>query len=178
MARNSTWTNSDGLVVGYGTHSSDDNVLAVNPERGAYKTASLMFNGVGLPVTGSITTANIPPQAIFLKRGSHIKSAKLVVQTAFTSGGAPTLTIGTHKADATADVAAGILSAAALATINTVGQVTVCAGTLVNGTIAAGATADADVTIVVSAGTATYTAGRAMLVIEYSEPDFNQTVLA
>src|SRR6185295_2230329 len=120
MARQNTWSNSDGLVVGFGTHTSDNNVLAVTSEKGPFKTAQMLITGVGLPVTGSITTANLPPQAVFLKRGSRITRAHFEVVTAFTSGGTPTLTVGTHKADATADVAAGVMSAIAMTAIDAI----------------------------------------------------------
>jgi hypothetical protein len=176
MPRQNTWVNSDGLVVGFGTHSSDNMVPAVTSEKGAVKTMQMLI--VGTQVPSSWTSSTVPPQAAQIKRGSYIQRAKLVVQQVFTSGGAATLSIGTYSPTATTDVAAGLLSAAALTTIDAVGEVSVLAGTLVNGTIAVGATSDSDVIILPIFGTAAFTAGRAVLTVEYVEPDYNLTIAA
>lgn len=176
MPRQNTWSNSDGLVVGFGTHTSDNMVPAVTSEKGAVKTMQMLI--VGTQVPASWTSATVPPQGVLIKRGSFIQRAKLVVQTAFTSGGAGTLSIGTYSPAAVTDVAAGLLSAAALATINTVGAVSVLAGTLVNGVLPLGGTSDSDVLILPIFGTAAFTAGKAVLTVEYVEPDYNLTIAA
>lgn len=178
MARGATWTNSDGLVVGFGTHSSDNTVSAVT-EDSAVKTLVVQITGTELVDTFAAT--NIKPQDATIKRGSVIRAATLLVTEAFTSGGAATLDIGTWskgKATEVVDVAAGILSGAAITTIDAIGEVSRCGGTLVASTISCGATSDSDVVIAPSWGTAAFTAGKATLTIEYIEPRFIDPVLA
>lgn len=172
MARGSTWTNSDGLVVGFGTHTSDNSVMGDN-EDGAVKTLQVQI--VGTELVDTFAATNIKPQDATIKRGSVIRAATLVVTEVFTSGGAATLDIGTWskgKATEVVDVANGILAAAAITTIDAVGEVSRCAGTLVASTISCGATSDSDVVIAPSYNTAAFTAGKATLTIEYIEPKF------
>lgn len=178
MSRNSTWTNADGLVVGFGTHTVDNGVPSVTAGRGSVKTMTFKFNGIDLVTTGSVVAGTQLPQSAVIRRGSIIQRAKLQTVVAFTSGGAATLSIGTFKdgAAGTVDVAAGISSALAITTIDAVGETVVCAGTLVNGTIPLGATSDSDVVVIPSWGTAAFTAGSAVLTIEYIEPQYDATL--
>lgn len=176
MARQNTWTNSDGLVVGFGTHSVDNNVPAEDANGGAFKVAKLFITGTALEDT--VTVASLPPQSLRLPRGTTIKSAKFQVVVPFTSGGAATLDIGTFAADATADDADGIDAAIALTAIDAIGEVVVCDGALVNGTIPAGATSNSEVIIAASYNAAVYTAGTGILTVEYSLPDYNKTIAA
>lgn len=173
MPRERTYTNADGLILGYGTHTPDNAVPAVAAERGVRKTMEMLITGTELELT-TATAASLHPQGAIIKRGSLIKNATFTPTVAFTSGGAATLTIGTYKVGTigTVDVAAGITSATAITAIDAIGETVVCAGTLVNGTIAVGATSDSDVEIVAIAGTAAFTAGKGILVIEYIEPNF------
>jgi len=172
MPRQNTWTNSDGLVVGFGTHTPDNAVPGVVAERGSRKTVSFLITGTELELT-TATAASLNNQGVVLKRGSLIKSATIVPTVAFT-GSSSTLTIGTYKVNdiGTVDVAAGIDSAVALTAIDAIGETVICDGTLVNGTIAVGATSNSDVQIVCIAGTAAFTAGKAIVTIEYIEPQF------
>jgi hypothetical protein len=176
MPRNATWTNSDGLVVGFGTHSVDNNVPAEDAGNGSVKVAKLLITGTSLEDT--VTVTSLPPQAIRLKRGARITRAFLQVVTAFTSGGSATLDIGTFATDATADDADGIDAAVALTAIDAIGEMVTCDGALVGGAVAAGATANSDVVIAASYNTAAFTAGTAILTVEYVEPDFNKTIAA
>ena len=93
---------------------------------------------------------------------SLIKSAYLVVGTAFTSGGAATLELGTELTDGTASDANGLdtLAVAAL----TAGSWHVLAGALVGDTVGV-----ADVQVSIDDATATFTAGTGRLVVEYME---------
>jgi len=102
----------------------------------------------------------------FIPAGSFIVSANLVVTSAFTSGGAATLTIGAYEQDGSVVDANGIDDAVALAAIGA-NKAVACDGALVGGTATVGAT---DVYIEAYYGTAAYTAGEAKLVIEYIEP--------
>jgi hypothetical protein len=176
MARQNTWTNQDGLIVGFGTHSVDNNVPAEDAGNGSVKVAKLLITGTALEDT--VTVASLPPQSVRIKRGARITRAFLQVVTAFTSGGAATLDIGTFAADATADDADGIDAAVALTAIDAIGEMVSCDGALVGATVAAGATSNSDVIIAASYNTAAFTAGTAILTVEYVEPDFNKTIAA
>ncbi len=173
MPRERTWSNNDGLVVGFGTHTEDNRVPAVTAERGSgLKTLKVFIVGTALEDVGSVTAASFYPQSARLKRGARIRSAHFQVHEVFTSGGAATLTIGTYKAQTpgTVDDQDGIDATVAIAAINGIGEIVVCDGALVNGTIPVGATSDSDVEIVATRATAAFTAGTGTLTIEYEEP--------
>lgn len=179
MARGSTWTNSDGLVVGFGAHTKDNDIPVVTSGGGSVKTMVMQIIGVDLPDTYAAT--DTAPQSARIKRGSTIVDAVFVVDVAFTSGGAATLDIGTWsigKATEVVDVANGIDAAVALTAIDAVGKTVQCDGTLVNGTIPVGATCDSDVVIAPSYNTAAFTAGKGTLTIQYIEPAFTDPLAA
>lgn len=182
MPRERTWTNKDGLIVGFGTHTSDNGVPAVTSERGAKKTLTFVINASTLEATGSLTAASIAPQAVVIKRGAYIHSAKLVVSEAFSTGSSPTLTIGTFKYDdvTTVDDADGVDATIAATALDTVGEVVSCDGALVgpsSGVTTVGAVSNSDVVIVPSYGTAAFTTGKAILTLEYTEPNFGLSVI-
>ena len=95
-----------------------------------------------------------------------IKKATLHVIELFTSGGAVTLDIGLYESDGTVIDLDGIDAVIALAAINEVGERVLCDGALVDNTGGIGAAAGQ---VVAVEGTSTFTAGRAVLVIEYVE---------
>lgn len=167
MSRGSTWTNPDGLVVGFGTHSVDDAVPGVT---GTGNTKIYSMEVVGTDLVDTIALANIAPQAARIPRGSLIKSATFQVVEAFTSGGAATLDLGTFGTSVV-DVADGIDADIALAAINAIGEIVVCNGALVGGTVPAGATANEDVFLTASYETAVFTAGKGILKVEVVLPD-------
>ncbi len=178
MSRSSTWSNSDGLAVGFGTHTKDNDVSAVTSERGSVKTVVMEINGTSVPSTWA--AANVQPQGVLIPRGSIIVDATFQVVTAFTSGGAATLNIGTYGGAAftTADDIDGIDAAVAVAAIDAIGETVQCDGALVNTTVAVGATADTDVVLGYNYGTAAYTAGKGILTVMYIEPSGGNTIAA
>lgn len=179
MARGSTWTNSDGLVVGFGTHTVDNDVPSVTSGGGSVKTMVVQIVGIDLPDTYAAT--DTPPQAATIRRGSLITSAVFVVDEAFTSGGAATLDIGTWSKGLATDVvddAGGIDAAVALTAIDAIGEAVICNGALVGGTVAVGATANGDCVIAPSYNTAAFTAGKGTLTIQYIEPAFSDSLAA
>jgi hypothetical protein len=89
----------------------------------------------------------------------------LIVTTAFTSGGAATLTLGLQQKDGTIIDADGIDATIALAAL-AANLAVACDGALVDGTATVGS---ADAYLSVIYGTAAYTAGAAKLVLEYIE---------
>ena len=181
MSRNSTWTNPDGLVVGFGPHSKDDIVPRVIAGPGHVKTLIMEITGASLTATAPAIT-DFPPQASKIKRGSRIISAAFVPTATFV-GATAVLNIGTYRdtSDVTvfADAANGIMTAANGAVANlALGAVQVCSGTLVNTSIVAGATADTDVYIGAFSTVAAFTAGIGILTITYIEPTYDVTRFA
>lgn len=175
MSRQATWTNDDGLIVGFGRHTSDNDVAGAEGGRGKFKTITVELNGADI-TTQTATDATIPPQAAQIKRGSVIRSATLTATSAWTSTG--TLNIGTwgrgtldtpvvddlDGIDATIDVSSALAAA---------GDTVQCDGALVNGAVTAGETSNSDVVISVGWATSTMTDGTAVLVVEYYEPAYD-----
>lgn len=179
MARGSTWTNSDGLQVPFGKHTADNSVPAVTAADGGVKVMVMEIVGTELVDTYAATNTN--PAAPVIRRGSAILSAKLQVTEAFTSGGAATLDIGTWSkglATEVVDDADGIDVAIAITAIDAIGDVVVCDGALVNGVVPVGATANGDCVLAPSYNTAAFTAGKALLIVQYVEPMYSADVAA
>ena len=171
MARDATWTNSDGLVVGFGTHSVDNDVSAVRG--GTEKTLEVEYDLVDLADTFAAT--NVKPQDVIIPRGSVFVEGYLTTLVAATSGGAGTLDIGTWGVNASTPVvddADGLVADVTIAEMTSIGEVHVLDGALIAtaGTTAAGAISDSDVVIAPSYETAAFTAGRVRLTLKYIVP--------
>lgn len=156
-----SYTNADGLRVLTGTDKGALGGEGVTT-RGVRQT--LVVDLTGTAIGSSFGASNIDALAPTLPANCIIVNADLVVTTAFTSGGAATLTIGTYNAAGTAVDADGIDATVALGAINTDGYVVQCDGAQVNGTVTVGG---ADVYVGAIYGTAAFTAGAAKLIIEY-----------
>lgn len=178
MARNATWTNDDGLVVGFGTHSEDNNVAGVTQSSGGRVTVKQEITLADLADTFAAT--NVDPQAVRIPRGSVITNAYLEVKVAAV-GASATLDIGTWGvglATEVVDDADGIVADASTAELNAIGEVHICDGALVAssgntaaaGVVCVGATSDSDVVIAPSYETAAFTAGVVLLHVEYIPP--------
>lgn len=175
MSRGNLWENSDGLAVGFGTHSEDNDVAAVVGGTGAVKTAVVTLKAAtALEAITALTVASFPPQTITIPRGSRILEASFQVTTGFTTAASGTLNIGTNtgRADGayTADDENGIDAAIAITALNAIGAVVACDGALVAGVTSAGAAATADVQLCFSYSTGVYTAGAGVLTVRYIEP--------
>jgi hypothetical protein len=171
MSRAATWTNKDGLVVGFGTHSEDNEILTKVGGTGADATYKIDIVGVNLVDT--YAAANTPPQSAVIPRGSYIKSATLHVTEAFTSTGSATLDIGlwTHGlATDVVDDADGIDVDIALTAIDALGDVVLCDGAVVGALVPVGRTGDGDCVVAPSYETAVFTAGKATLTLEVILP--------
>ena len=179
MSRNATWTNKDGLIVGFGTHSEDNDVLAV-VEGGTVKTYTIeLSDATALEDTDAITVASMPPQNVHIPRGSYIQKASFVVTTIFTSEGSATLDIGTYKAGGDGsssgdDVAAGIDADIALTALDAIGDAVACDGSLVGGVLPCGQICDDDVVVVFGFEAAAFTAGAGVLTLEVLVPHGSQ----
>ena len=150
------YTNSDGLQQHYGTRAVSQGA-GEKTGTAFTKTITLDFDGVGLVDTTPI----IDRSQARLPKGAYIKSVTLLVENAFTSGGAATLDVGTFKAsDGTVLDIDGFIAASAVAGL-TAGADIADAGAQV-GTIIA-----EDTYIVPTYNTAVFTAGKGRLVVEY-----------
>lgn len=162
MARGNTWTNNDGLQVGFGTRDTNN------------------FEGASIRTTGRVnqlvielgfgnfpTSAGTAPSSKEFKipAGSLIQSSSLVVSSAFVGG--TSIGIGLKNSAGTDIDADGIDAAIATAVVNAVGKVVQNDGALVGGVLTVG-TADAYLSSVI---VGTYTAGRGTLTIEYVLPE-------
>jgi len=116
-----------------------------------------------LPVVSAddATVQSIPANA-------WIEQAILHVKTAFTSGGAATMSIGLYQSDGTVIDLDGIDVDIALAAINADAERVLCDGALVANTAGVGSAAG-QVVVVESSGANPYTAGEAELVIRYHD---------
>ena len=158
--RGATWSNPDGLVVGFGTHKVMKQGSAAKNYAGAggVKTASVTFNYKDAAGTGG--TVNVPVPA-----DSTVLGVTLVVGTAWAGG--TKLEVGLTGGDVD-----GFLTAAQGATAElTAGRRIVGAGALLVDDPAAASTdgyeigTSADTVDVLLTGT--FTAGDATLVVTY-----------
>lgn len=164
--RGSSWTNSDGLVIGFGTNKA---ARAGAPNKtggnasGGVKSASVTFNYADMNAcNGAGGTVNVPVPA-----GSRIVGVKVVCHTAWTATGTNTFEVG---------LTGGDVDAFMTTTVGTSGSMT--AGAVLNGDGVSlfGATdtaasemytfAAAD-TIDIVTGMADWTGGTASLVVTY-----------
>lgn len=176
MSRNNTHT-FDGLVVGYGTHSLDNDVTAV-------------FQGANGEVTFSQeivladlvdTAADISrPQDHVIPRGSIFLRAEVQAIVGATTGSTSTLDIGTWSrglATEVVDDMDGLVKSASSTdtTLANIGDVNIGDGDLIadsadSGLAVAGAISNSDVVITASWGTAVFTGGKIRLTVTYRPP--------
>lgn len=182
MSASTYSTNADGLMQHYGTQDSKVPRNAVIGGGGSIKRIVYYLKATEIDtLSGSLLgTDKQFYNAPVIKAGSLILSSNLYVTTGFTSGGAATLTIGTYVASGvgstsamTPDDADGIDATIALAAMSNVGEKVVNDGAQV--TSSAGISSDAkigssDVVVGCVYGTAVYTAGEAVLILEVYEP--------
>lgn len=160
------WTNEDGLKVPFNLAS------AKQQESGATAVAAtrqmiIYYNSQDV---GDLETAgNTSGREAFIPGNAYITRASFLVDTAFTSGGSTTLTIGLAEADGTAIDADGIDATIAKTALDAVGDVVACDGALVAGVLQAGGASGASKEAYVYFTTASgpWTAGSGRLVIEY-----------
>lgn len=156
-----SYTNADGLRVLTG---SDQGAIKY---QGTAATGMRQVLVVDLPdftaIGSSFGSSNIDVQNPYIPAGSVILSATLLIQTAATSGGSATLTIGTYNAAGTAIDADGIDATIALTAIDGDGDTVRCDGAH----LTVGGYVSANAYIGAIYGTAAFTAGKAKLYIEY-----------
>ena len=165
MTRKATWTNSDGLVVGF-VPSYNERTGNVHRNEGGMagaKSASVWFDYAAMNAcNGAGGTVNVPVPA-----GARILNVRIVVGTAWTSTGTNTAEVGLTGGDTD-----GFITATVLTTANfTAGAVLNGDGVLLFGATDTGAselwaTATAD-TVDLLSNHADWLTGDATLVVTY-----------
>jgi len=173
MSRDATWSNKDGLVVGFGAHSDDSEVAAVVSSANGRVVVQREIVGVNLVNTYSAT--QFLPQEHVIPRGSVIIRATLQVLVAFTSLDAATLDIGLFTkglATDVVDVADGLVADMSIAELTSIGEVHILDGAQIgtSGQTAVGYTGLGDCVIAPSWEAFVHTAGKALLTVEYIPP--------
>jgi hypothetical protein len=149
MARQNTWTNEDGLVVGFGTRDTVNGDAGEVHTLGLVKQLKIDVNVADLDVTGAVPTAHnfqIPADAAIL-------SATLVTNEAFDQA----VEVGTKTVDGVVSDKDGLIATGAHA----VDLVVAGAGTQIE------TKALTDLYITVEATAAAPTTGRGQLLVEY-----------
>ncbi len=175
MSRNATHT-FDGLVVGYGTHSADNDTPAVQAGSGIVVVETEII-GVNIPDTASATNGIATPQAHIIPRGSLIMRATFVTYVAFT-GSSSLLDIGLWSrglATEVVDDADGLWDGGTIAEMTTIGEVNVLDAALLPvadgvATGIVGRTSNSDCVLTAEWETAAFTAGVGNLIVEYFPP--------
>jgi hypothetical protein len=158
------WTNSDGLKVVFneeqGYAQPDGQMNGLSEE-----TLVVEFDSLNPTSLADITAAgNTNGRESGLPANAYITKAWFICETAFTSAGATTLSIGLAQAGGSVINSTGIDATIAKTAMDAVGEVVVCDGTLVGGTATIG-TAEGFVYFTVATGP--YTAGNGHLYINY-----------
>lgn len=100
MGKQSYWDNDDGLVVGFGPRTTENNI------GGAVNSGGSIEGQIVLDITDAtaLTDSSVPTnffQGAKIPANTHIRDAVFVTNTAWTGTGTPTLDIGTVKSDGT-----------------------------------------------------------------------------
>jgi hypothetical protein len=157
-----SYNNADGLRV----LTNNDQGAAVDAGNTAVSEVKTLVIDIADATTIGSSAATPVANDPVIPANSYITGAHLLVTTAFTSGGAATLTIGAYDSAGSAIDADGIDAAVALTAINATTKAVACDGALVGGAVMTGAS---DAYIKPNYGTAAFTAGAAKLVITYIE---------
>lgn len=164
MSRESTWTNNDGLKVGFGTrtleNSNAGNIRTVGIDEQMVK---VLYDATALADTD---TAAAQGDEVPVPAGAIIKSADFVVEEAFTTSASGTLDIGVKiKAGGASGSGANdddAFDAAVAAGALTQGAVISCDGAII------GTKTSVDLYPIFTYDTGVFTAGKGYLVIRYS----------
>lgn len=153
-----SWTNADGLTVLMHGEQGEVNVTGA--------TVGPLHQSVVLEITdatalGTSYSTAAGPNDAYIPAGAVVTSAYTIVDTAFTSGGAATLSVGLYNAAGTAIDADGLDATVAVAAL---GANKVVAG---DGALVGAEKLTANAYIGAIYGTAAFTAGAAKIVVEY-----------
>lgn len=176
MPRNATET-FDGLVVGYGTHTVDNEVAAAFSGSNGLVTMTQEIEVASLLTVATATSyPNASLQAHIIPRGSIITGGYVQCLVALV-GGTGDFNIGTWSRGLAAevvDVANGLVDALLVAEFANVGDVSVLDGAMIadaadSNLAVAGAVSDSDVIVTYEFDTV-FTAGLIRVVVTYMPP--------
>lgn len=158
MGKQNYWDNDDGLTVGFGTRTTENNL------GGALQTGGDVEGQIVLDIVATdLTDSDVPTnfeQGAKIPANSHIRDAVLVTNAEFTSDGSAVLDIGTVSSDGTFDDDDGIDAAVALGDLGA-DAVVDCDGAQV------GTVITEDLWLAATYDTAEFTAGNARLYVTY-----------
>ena len=181
MSRRATWTNPDGLVVGFGTHTQDNEVAAVYQGSNGVVTLVQEVDLVSFATTAtSITYPNASGQEHVIPRGSVIQPQSFMQTLVVATGASADADIGGYSRGLTTEVVDnfdGFQDQILLAELAIVGDVYSFDGDYINDPhagdagsgVAVGSISDSDIVVVYSFASA-YTGGRIRTVINYVPP--------
>lgn len=161
MSRNAVWSNKDGLVVGFGARTEVTSGSSKGSANGPTEKLVLKVRGEDLADAVSATGDQIV-QAPVIPNGATILSATIKVTEAFV-GATAVLDVGLYDKDGTIVDDDGIDAAVAVAAL-TLGAEIACDGADVNTVVAT----TGGVKVAASYDTAAFTAGEAIIEVEYA----------
>jgi hypothetical protein len=170
------------LVVGFGTHSADNNVASVVQSGNGVTVVKAQYTLADLSDTFAAT--NVNPQDHRIPRGSIV--TRCMIHTIVTpTGSNATLDLGmwgVGLATEVVDDADGLVAAASLTELDQIGSAILCDGAyIVDGPSAAstqyavGSISDSDCVLAPSYETAAFTAGVIEVTLEYIAPGYDAT---
>ncbi len=161
MSREATWTNSDGLSVGFGPLDSVNQNSATVRTQGNIEVQQYVVEFDNLP-TDAVSA--VSSKAVAIPARSVIQRATLTVTEAWVGG--TNIDFGLMDVDGTDIDDDGLDVAVLVSVMNVIGDVVQMNGALVGGILDIGSADGYLVTVT----TGTYTAGKAILMIEYVRP--------
>ena len=161
MARDNTWTNSDGLYVGFGTRTVQHNNGSKVSLGGLRQQIVMKIKATEL---NDAATADELAHAVSIPGGAELRAATLVVNDAFTTSASGTLDIGLYAADANGTTDDDGIDVALAAATLIADAVVACDGAKVTTIL------DAPYKVYATYDTGVFTAGEATLVIDYILP--------
>jgi len=176
MSRDSTWVNKDGLSVGYGKHSEDNEANAVYSSGNGEVTFVTEITLASLLTTATAVSYPITVQSHVIPRGSIFLRGEIQTLVAPVGAGG-SLDIGTWSrglATEVVDDIDGFVDALLIAEIANVGDVSICDGGLIadaadSNLAVAGAISNTDVVLAAEFNTV-FTAGKLRVTITYRPP--------
>lgn len=168
MARANTWTNNDGLVVGFGARDSKNDAGATVRTQGNVEVLQMILDYDNLPAAAGTAPSS---KSIPVPANAVIKSAHLHTTSDWATADSATLDIGFVNSAGTEIDQDGIDAAIADSALDT-GDTVVCDGALVGADVG---TSDAYISCEVNTGS--FTSGQSTLTIEYIRniPDTDPT---
>lgn len=152
-----TWMNEDGLLIKFGREKGQVVKAGefADPDKGSEHYIEAVIDTSVLTSTGTYFLAD----TLRIPKNAYLVKAEIHVETAFTSGGSATLTLGFYDTDrSTAYDADGIDATVAVDAL-TAGATITCDGALVNTRLAN----DTPLLLTAAVGTAAFTAGKGVV---------------